>query len=265
MPATLLAYIVSTGLYLSYVATFREGLAQWGSKALHFAFLVHVVALADWMGQLGPHNLTSAYGVLPFGAWVLVGGYLVVDWRFKVPVLGAFVTPLISLALLLVLIAGPGGAEGGPGMVGREVRGALLPVHISLALIGVAALALACGVAVLYLLLERQLKSKRFGRVFHRFPSLETLDRINYRCVTIGFPIYTVALILGGLWAYKLLEAEFRIEWALSLLAWVFFGVLLQARMMVGWRGRKAAILTIAGFSVVMGVLAQYLARGGGG
>ncbi len=148
-----------------------------------------------------------------------------------------------------------------------QVRGALLPVHISLALIGVAALALACGVAVLYLLLERQLKHKRFGRVFHRFPSLETLDQINYRCVTIGFPIYTIALLLGGLWAYRLLDGagQFRLEWGMALLAWLLFGVLLQARIIVGWRGRRAALLTIAGFSVVLGVLAQYLVRGGGG
>ncbi len=261
MPVTLLVYLVSTGLYLAYVATFRGEFGEWARRALHVAFLVHVVALAEWMGELGPHKLTSAYGVLPFGAWVLVGGYLVVDWRFRVRVLGAFVTPLISLALLVVLISGTSGA------IAPQVRGALLPVHISLALIGVAALALACGVAVLYLLLERQLKHKRFGRVFHRFPSLETLDQINYRCVTIGFPIYTIALLLGGLWAYRLLDGagQFRLEWGMALLAWLLFGVLLQARIIVGWRGRRAALLTIAGFSVVLGVLAQYLVRGGGG
>ena len=261
MPVTLLVYLVSTGLYLAYVATFRDVIGEWARRALHLAFLVHVVALAEWMGELGPHNLTSAYGVLPFGAWVLVGGYLIVDWRFRIRVLGAFVTPLISLALLVVLISGTAGA------VAPQVRGALLPVHISLSLIGVAALALACGVAVLYLLLERQLKSKRFGRVFHRFPSLETLDRINYRCVTIGFPIFTVALLLGGLHLYRLFEesAAIRLEWGLAVVAWVMFGVLLQARIMVGWRGRRAAVLTIAGFGVVLGVLVQYLTRTGGG
>ncbi len=253
---TLALYGVSTALYLGFVATFRDALAERGRQVLHIAFLIHVVALAQWMGELGPQKLTSVYGVLPFAAWILAAGYIMVDWRFRIQALGAFVTPLISLALVVAVLGSPESA------VAAEVRGALLPVHITLALTGVAALALACGVSVLYLLLERQLKTKQFGRVYHRFPSLETLDRINYRCVTIGFPLYTVALLLGGLWAAKGLEVGWRNEWTLSVLAWVLFGVLLQARLMVGWRGRRAAMLTIAGFSVVMGVLTQYLVRG---
>ena len=131
MPITLLAYLVSTGLFLAYVATFRDEIGEWARRVLHVAFLVHVVALAEWMGELGPQNLTSAYGVLPFGAWALAGGYLLVDWRFRVRVLGAFVTPLISLALLLVLISGTEGA------IAPQVRGPLLPVHICLAVVGV--------------------------------------------------------------------------------------------------------------------------------
>lgn len=256
---TLAVYALATGLYLAYAATFQDRIGQWGHKAVHAAFLIHAVALAEWMGEMGPDGLSTLRGMLPLAAWTLAAGYLVVDWRFGVRVLGAFVTPVVSLALLVCVMSDPAADA-----ASHPARGALLPVHIALALLGAASLALACGVAVLYLLLERQVKRKRFGNIFHRFPSLETLDRINFRCVTVGFPIYTVALLLGALWTSQAVEKGppgWRVEWLLAVLAWVVFGVLLQARVMVGWRGRRAAILTITGFAAVVGVLAEYMLR----
>src|SRR4029079_8329753 len=102
------------------------------------------------------------------------------------------------------------------------------------------------------LLQERQLKSKRKGDLFRRLPSLETLDDLNHRFVTWGFALFTVGLITGSFLAREMWGALWSWEpvqvW--SIITWLLYRVLVQART-VGWRGRKAAQLTILCFLVL--------------
>ncbi len=141
--------------------------------------------------------------------------------------------------------------------------GSLGRVHILLAVIGVAVFALAAVLALLYLFEDRQLKRKRFGRVVGRGTPLDTLDRLALRCVSIGFPIFTVAIVTGALWVARLglLRQALRPEYALAVVTWGAFGVLLVARLGAGWRGRRAAWLTLGGFGGAMLVLAAYFLR----
>jgi ABC-type transport system involved in cytochrome c biogenesis permease subunit len=86
-----------------------------------------------------------------------------------------------------------------------------------------------------------------------RLPSLETLDELNYRFVAWGFALFTVGIITGTLLA-KQRWGEFW-TWepvqVLSTIAWLLYALLLQTRA-AGWRGRKAATLTILGFAVLV-------------
>jgi ABC-type transport system involved in cytochrome c biogenesis permease subunit len=106
----------------------------------------------------------------------------------------------------------------------------------------------------MYLLQERQLKSKSLGAIYYRLPSLEFLDLLGHRSLLIGFPLLTAGLIAGAIQAH---HAWGRfLTWdptqVLSLLAWVVYAGILQARLTAGWRGRKAAILSILGFCAVL-------------
>ena len=76
-----------------------------------------------------------------------------------------------------------------------------LEIHIVLAFLGNAAFALAFGIGVMYLVQEHYVKSKNLGGLFGRLPSLQTLDEINYKLITIGFPLLTLAIITGVFWA----------------------------------------------------------------
>ena len=133
-----------------------------------------------------------------------------------------------------------------------QLQTAWLPAHVAPAFLGYAMFALASCVSLIYLLQERQLKAKRRG-IFRRLPSLETLDDLNYRCVAWGFALFTVGIVTGSLLA-KATWGEFW-SWepvqVLSVLAWLLYAVLLQTRS-VGWRGRKAATLTIVGFALLI-------------
>ena len=130
-----------------------------------------------------------------------------------------------------------------------------LPVHVTLAFLGNAVFALAFGVSLIYLLQERHLKLKKMTALMKRFPSLESLDRINYLLLVWGFPLMTLGIVTGSMWA--------GIHWGnywsweprqiASGIAWLFYGAILHGRITAGLRGKKAALLTMVGFCVVLG------------
>ncbi len=129
----------------------------------------------------------------------------------------------------------------------------MLVAHIGVALTGLAVFAVATGVAVAFLLLERQVKGKRFGVLFDRLPSLELLDGLNRRLVMWGFVALSLTLVTGLYVAYRSSGAQTSQGVELTTaVAWLVFAGLLQARVLAGWRGRRVAWLTMAGFGLLV-------------
>jgi cytochrome c-type biogenesis protein CcsB len=127
-------------------------------------------------------------------------------------------------------------------------------IHVILAFLGDAAFAMACGIGIMYLIQEKNVKSKRLSRLFQKLPSLQTLDEINYHLITLGFPLLTLAMITGVIWANSAWGTYWRWDpkevW--SLITWLIYALVLHLRLSVGWRGKKAAILSIVGFAVII-------------
>jgi len=215
--------------------------------ALWAAFGMQTMGLALRAATLGIAMLGSFHDQLSLLAWLIVGIYLGVQTRYSLAVLGALVSPLAFLLTLSSYIVFSGGQT-----LPAELQTAWLPAHVAPAFLGYAILALASCVSIIYLLQERQLKHKRRS-MFRRLPSLETLDDLNYRCVAWGFALFTVGIVTGSLLA----KATWGTFWSwepvqvLSVLAWLLYAVLLQTRS-VGWRGRRAATLTIVGFALLI-------------
>jgi len=171
-------------------------------------------------------------------------------------VLGAFITPI---TLLLFLGAGLGRtvAHVPPG-----VRSILLPIHIGVNVLGIAAFTLAFAVALAYVIQERQLRRKQLGAIFHRLPPLDTLDALGLKLVTIGIPLLTFGIVTGTMVATQNHGAlELSTAQILALLAWLFFAGVLLLRWAAGWRGRRAAIGMMLGFFCTMAVLVGYVLR----
>jgi cytochrome c-type biogenesis protein CcsB len=245
----LAAYFGATALWLAYFLAQRESLCRYGAWALAAGLACHTLVLIQ---------RTWAYGYLPvavFGEtlllfdWVLVAAFLVLNWRHPIRVLGALVTPLAALMVYGSLIS-----PRGQGAASPLLQGFWLTAHIGLSLAGYAALTLAFLGGIFYLIQERQLKAKKFGFFYRRLPSLSQLDTLNYRCLTIGFPLLTGGIITGSLYAQHALGRFW--SWdpkeILTLVTWLFYAVLLHERLTVGWRGRRAALMAIYGFLVLV-------------
>jgi cytochrome c-type biogenesis protein CcsB len=141
-----------------------------------------------------------------------------------------------------------------------------LPVHAAFAFIGNAVFLAGFLVSLVYLFLEGGIKKRKMRDMSGRFPSLETLDRINYKCVSYGFPLLTIGIVTGSLWA----ELAWGSYWnwdpkeTWSLITWIMYAILIHNRLAIGWRGRKTAYMMIAGFvSVVVTFIGVNLFLGG--
>jgi ABC-type uncharacterized transport system permease subunit len=250
---TMALYLVAAVLHAAVFSKDHPGLVRLARWLLGLGFLAHAVDIG-WRGVEQVHPGTSVREALGFLAWLMVGGYLLATLRQRLQVLGAFVAPAAIVILAAARLSPSGEALPGLTQLGR--------IHISLATVGVAIFALATLLAVLYLIEERSLKHKRFdGFFFRRGVALESLDLLAHRLVLAGFPIFTLAIMLGVIWVSQRGTGFNRPEYPLALVTWISFAALIVTRTTHGWRGRRAAWLTVVGFAGAVLVFAMYLAR----
>lgn len=246
--SALALYLLSTVAFLAYVILLRPPLRRVAHALLAAAFVAHTGALAIRAVHLGYEAIAPFQEELSFISCFMVGLYLVLAARRPLTVVGALVTPLAFLFALSAYLF-----ESGKQAPTPALQSLWLPAHVVPAFAGYAVFAVAFCLSLTYLLQEKQLKAKRRDGWFRHLPSLETLDNLNFRFVSWGFGLFTIGLITGSLlarekwgelWSWEPVQV-----W--SVITWLLYAMLLHART-VGWRGRKAATLTVVGFVVLV-------------
>lgn len=125
-----------------------------------------------------------------------------------------------------------------------------LPIHLGLIFAGLGGFTLSFAVGLLYLVVRWRLKRKQLAGLT-RLPSLEVLDRIQFRAMLFGFLFLTLGIAAGGIWAAASLEQAWTLDPKVifTLLIWLWYGIALQVRLVAGWRGRWSALFSIVGFA----------------
>jgi cytochrome c-type biogenesis protein CcsB len=249
LKSTAAVYLAGALLYLYYIVTLKERGARLGRMFLLIGVVLHLAGFGMRYAAAGYTPVTNLFESLSFLALVIVAAFLATELRYNLRVMGAFVAPIAFLFSFFSAFQ--------KGEI-QQLRPALdspwLPIHVIVLFIGYAFFAVAFGAGIMYLLQEREVKGKHLGALFKRLPSLDVLDDVNYRCLTIGFPLLTVGIITGAIWA----ELAWGTYWSwdpketASLATWLLYAALLHGRLTIGWRGRKAAILAIVGFLLVV-------------
>ncbi len=249
LKVTALLYLAGTLSYLYFIITMKERGAKLGRMFLLIGVIIHIAGFALRYASAGYIPVTNLFESLSFFALTIAGIFLLVEIRYNLRTLGSFVAPL-AFAFSVFAAFLPGEVAG----LAPALNSYWLPVHVLLLFIGDAVFAVAFGAGIMYLLQEKQVKRKKMGAIFRRLPSLDVLDEINYRCLTVGFPMLTMGIITGSIWA----EYAWGSYWSWdpketwSLITWLLYAALLHGRLTVGWRGRKAAILAIVGFGAIL-------------
>ena len=253
--AALIAYLAATVGYLAALPMKRVTPARISAWILLTAFVLHGFAFAlrwAWMGMNPVVNLADA---LSFLALVVAGSYLIIQWKAKVKILGIFIAP-VALFLVIGASAGYGGITQNLEIL-RQLKGGLVTTHVILSIMGEALFAVAGCAGLVYLIQNDFLKHRKVTWFSRMLPSLGDLDRINRVCLLAGFPLLTLGIIAGSIWARAVWGSHW--DWdpkqVWTLIVWLVYAVLLHQRLAIGWSGRKAAIGSVIAVVVLLFML----------
>jgi cytochrome c-type biogenesis protein CcsB len=240
--------LLSTAGFVIYVIKQKKPFYLWSYRGLLVGFVLLTLFIAYEYYALGAAPVLTLKAALSFFAWTILGAYVIFHMKFKLMVLGSFIAPLAA-CLMIVSSAMPGVEV----HVKPMFKSLWLTVHVAASFLGNGMFAVTFIAAIMYLIQEGHIKSKKFGSLYSRLPALEVLDSISYHSLMYGFPFLTVGMITGAIYAQQALGSYWRWDpkevW--SLITWLFYAVLLHQRLTVGWRGRRAALMAILAFLVL--------------
>lgn len=215
------------------------------------AFGLHTILILMMVLGQNAEELSRGYFVQLL-AWTILFVYFI-GWKiFKSSFLGMTAAPMGLLLLILSYKVDQSQIE-----LPDRLKELFLVLHIGPLFASLGLLTLATGAAMLFLHMDRKIKAKTRLSDFDRgLPALGTYDRVNNLAVVVGFPLYTVGIVSGFIWA--------PIAWGragsvfgtwdpkeiFSLFQWFLYAAIFYLRVMCGWRGRKAAIMIIIIFGI---------------
>src|SRR5215211_3087641 len=247
--AVLTAYLIAAiHSILAFVNKRRslQRVAEWSTAA---GFVLHTVALAaDWVVD-GHYPLFSLREALSFLAWALVALYSLALYRYRTQAAGAFMMPLITVLTLVALLIGT--SSSAPATFAATW---LFPIHTTLLIFAYAAFVIAFMASVMYLLQERELKLKTFSAIFHRLPSLSTINELATYSAALGLVLLTLGIVTGMIWSSTRSGRVWHNDpkEIFALLTWLLYLFLIIYRSTANWRGRRAAWLGVLGFVLVL-------------
>lgn len=244
-----LLYFISMAGYICYLFHQKDRIQKTAFALVAAAVAVHLVSvtLAGVATKTLPiHNMVQS---LSMAALAFGGMFIYVQYRFNLKILGVFASGILSVLMLAVVLLPDTPVE-----PDKILKGFWFVSHIILVFTGEAALGLACGAGILYLIQEKGIKGKNPGFFFRRLPSLDFLDMVSYTCITTGFALLTFGLVTGFIYA-KSIWGQFW-SWdfkeVFSVGTWLVYAALLHLRIYSGWRGRKSAVMSIVGFAIII-------------
>lgn len=217
-------------------------LARYGTRLTWVALALLTGALVLRMLATGHGPFVTQYEFATSAAWGMLAAYAWFEWRYHARTLALFLLPMTVLALAY---AGTQNTTVDP-LVPALQNSLLLTIHIVVAIFAYGAFAVSFAAAALDLWTPQKWR--------HLVPKPEILDRLGYRAVVIGFPLDTMVIVLGAVWA----EIAWGSYWSwdpketASLVTWLIYGGYLHARVARGWTGRRASWLLVIGFASVV-------------
>ena len=241
-------YGLGTLLLIPSVVNRRPAISTASLAALGLGLLAHAGAIVFEAVHIHRLPVTDVRSALSFYAFLMTLAFFFLYLRYRITSLGLFMLPFVFVLTLIAAF--------------RPVRpfdlsafrGGWLAVHIGSIILGYTGFFLTFIAAVMYLIQEKELKSRIPRAFYYRLPSLELCDELYYRSLLFGLPLLTVGILTGFIWASRTWKGPWELDPKIvaSLLTWLIYLVLFSTRVSGSWRGRRAAYVAIFGFAAIM-------------
>ena len=251
----LVFYAAAAAAYLTHFAWRDPRVGRLATAILGGGILAHTFLIGMQTVHVGHAPLVGTTAALSAFVWLLGLSYLYVELTTDERAMGVFVAPLI-VALYLIPALDPVASPRPP-----LLQSPLFTLHVVSMLFAYASFALACVLGVTYVLLFKEIKARHLGFFYTRLPSLQVLDAMNGRVISIGWLFLTLGIAIGGLWATQIQSSSDPRAQAMSIgdpkilvaiICWAVYSFALFARRAIGWSGRRAAWLSALAFVIVL-------------
>jgi len=250
---TTFAYLGASFLYVAFCIFHSDKIGKAATALTVLALTLQTAGLGlRWRESyhigFGHAPLTNMYESVVFFSWAIGFFYLLLAWKYRVRMLGAFAAPLAFLAMAFASFA-PGVTRDIAPLI-PALQSNWLSAHVVTCFIGYAAFAVAAALGVMYLLRERALAQNQPSRL----PDKEVLDDLIHKTMIFGFIWLSMGIITGAVWA----DSAWGTYWSWdpketwSLITWFFYAITLHARYTRGLSGKRTAWLAIIGLACVL-------------
>jgi ABC-type transport system involved in cytochrome c biogenesis permease subunit len=253
----LVLYAAAGGAYAVHFARRSPEVGRAATTLLLLAVLVHTFVIGMQTMEVrhvpfaNPSRLVSTF------VWLLTLSYIYLELTTDERAMGVFILPIV-ISLQIIPAIYPGVENQDP-----VLDSPWFWVHVSSLLFAYASFALAAVLGLTYMLQFKEIKKKHLGYFYERLPSLQILDVMNSRAVTVGWVFLTVGVVVGMVWTGQARETspndpnlqaialnDPKIFFAA--LTWAVYSFSVFARRTMGWSGKRAAWLSAVGFIIVM-------------
>ncbi len=238
-------FLLSFLLYVVYAAV-RGRWAGLAATAAFFAAFAFLTAGLVFRWTISTHPpLSNMYEYSITMSWIVALFFILILIKYRRMILGVVVSPLLVMVLVMTSLL--------PKEISRQLMPALQSywfyIHVSLAAVSEGAFIVAAGGGLVYLVRGRKKEEEDL------FPTTDFLEELISRSIRIGYPLFTVgALFAGAVWA----KSAWGSFWSWdpketgSLVVWLFYTLILHQEIRGRWKGKKLAVLSLAGFLLII-------------
>ena len=253
----LVLYAAAGIAYGVHFARRQPHLGRTATTLLLFALLAHTFVIGMQTMEVRHVPFANPSRAISTFVWLLTLSYLYLELTTDERAMGVFILPIV-IGLQTIPVIYPGVENADP-----VLDSPWFWVHVSSLLFAYASFALAGVLGLTYILQFKEIKKKSLGYLYTRLPSLQVLDVMNSRAVTVGWMFLTIGVVVGMVWTGQARAASpddpnLRLmafndpKIFVAFLTWAVYSFAVVARRTMGWNGRRAALLSTLGFIIVL-------------
>jgi ABC-type transport system involved in cytochrome c biogenesis permease subunit len=253
----LILYAAAGVAYAVHFARRQPAAGRTATTLLLFAALAHTFVIGMQTMEVRHVPIANASRAISTSVWLLALSYLYLELTTEERAMGVFVLPII-VGLQIIPVVYPGVENNDP-----ILDSPWFWVHVSSLLFAYASFFLAGMLGLVYMLQFKEIKKKHLGYFYTRLPSLQIVDDMNSRAVTVGWLFLTIGVVVGAIWAAQaraLAPGDPNLQLMslddpkvfIAVLTWAVYSFAVLARRTMGWSGRRAAYLSALGFVIVL-------------